>query len=229
MESATYIILAWLAANGLLDLGRCGLFDDRRGGAKRKRVNRANSFVAAMAMLLAVPVLAVDEHNVRVEKEDRSYRIHAAFDVPASIDQIKSVLTDFANPSRLTSAVTAREILGQQDGAVRVRTELRDCVLFFCKSLALIQDVTVSADEVRADVVPGGSDFRHGFLRWSINDVGNGSSHVIFDAVMEPDFFVPPVIGGLLVRKAVRKQVLATMEKLVSEAPREPATPEEKP
>lgn len=178
--------------------------------------------LVALAILVASTALALDEEDVSIEKLGRAYRIHMAFDVPASVDQIKSVLTDFAHPSRLSSAVMAREVLGEQDGAVRVRTEFRDCVVFFCKTMMLVHDVSVSATEVRADVVAERSDFRNGFLRWSINGLGDGSSHVVFNAVMEPDFFVPPLIGGYLVGKALRKQALATAQNLVSEAPREP-------
>lgn len=177
--------------------------------------------LVALAILVASPALALDEADVSIEKEGRAYRIHMAFEVPARVDQIKSVLTDFAHPSRLSSAVTAREVLGEQDGAVRVRTEFRDCVVFFCKTMMLVHDVSVSAIEVRADVVAEGSDFRNGFLRWSINGLGDGSSRVVFNAVMEPDFFVPPLIGSFLVGKALRKQALATAQNLVREAPRE--------
>jgi hypothetical protein len=134
------------------------------------------------------------------------------------------VLTDFKYPARLSEAVTAREVVGQQDGIVRVRTEFRDCVVLFCRTMVLLQDVTVSANEVRAEVVPDASDFRHGFLRWSIDKAGEGASRVDFEAVMEPDFFVPPIIGGFLLRGALRKQVLTTAETLINEAPREPLT-----
>ena len=185
-------------------------------------MEHANRILVALALLVASPALAVDKDDVRVETEDRAYRVRMAFNVPASVDQTKAVLTDFAHPSRLSSAVIAREVLGQADGVVRVRTEFRDCVLFFCKTMMLIHDVTVSPNEVRADVVAEGSDFRHGFLRWSINSISGADSHIVFEAVMEPDFFVPPIIGGFLVRKALGRQALATAENLVKEAPREP-------
>lgn len=188
---------------------------------------QTTKILVALALLVASTALALDEEDVSIEKLGRAYRIHMAFDVPASVDQIKSVLTDYAHPSRLSSAVTAREVLGRQDGAVRVRTEFRDCVVFFCKTMILVHDVSVSATEVRADVVAEGSDFRNGFLRWSINGLGDGSSNVVFNAVMEPDFFVPPLIGGFLIRKALGKQALATAENLVSEAPREPPSENE--
>lgn len=183
-------------------------------------LNRKKILVV-LAMLVAGSALALERDDVRVETADQAYRIQMAFDVPASVEQIKSVLTDYAHPSRLSSAVIAREIVGQRDGVVRVRTEFRDCVLFFCKTMTLIHDVTVSANEVRADVVPDGSDFRHGFLLWSIHEIDSGASHVMFEAVMKPDFFVPPLVGGYFVRKALVKQGLATAENLVSEAPRE--------
>ncbi|MDH3585626.1 MAG: hypothetical protein OEQ30_00915 [Gammaproteobacteria bacterium] len=191
-------------------------------------MEQVTKILVALAILAALPAMALDEEDVSIDKEGRVYRIHMAFDVPARVDQIKSVLTDFTHPSRLSSAVIAREVLGQQDGVVRVRTEFRDCVLFFCKTMMLIHGVTVSANEVRADVVPEGSDFRHGFLRWSIHVIDSEASHVEFEAVMEPDFFVPPLIGGFLVRNALAKQALATAENLVSEAPRELPTTDEK-
>jgi hypothetical protein len=168
-------------------------------GREARYVEQITKILVALAILAALPVMALDEEDVRIDKEGRAYLIHMVFDVPAHVNQIKTVLTDFTHPSRLSSAVTAREVLGQQGGVVRVRTEFRDCVLFFCKKMILIHDVTVSANEVRA-----------------------------FEAVMEPDFFVPPLIGGFLVRNALAKQVLATAENLVREAPRESPTTDEK-
>jgi hypothetical protein len=184
-------------------------------------VAQTTKILVVLTILVASPALALDEADVSIEREGRAYRIHMAFHVPARVDQIKSVLTDFAHPSRLSSAVTSRDVLGPHAGAVRVRTEFRDCVVFFCKTMMLIHDVTVSENDVRADVVSEGSDFRNGFLRWSINGLGDGGSHVVFNAVMEPDFFVPPLIGSFLVGKALRKQALATAQNLVREAPRE--------
>jgi hypothetical protein len=113
--------------------------EDRRG-REAKKVRRKKTILVALVMLAAVPAMALDKEDVSVEKEDRSYLIRAVFDVPAGVDQVKSVLTDFTHPSRLSSAVTAREVLGQQDGVVRVRTEFRDCVLFFCKKMILIHE-----------------------------------------------------------------------------------------
>jgi hypothetical protein len=185
-------------------------------------MHRAKAILVVPAMFITLQAIALDKEDIDIQEDGRAYRVRLAFDVPATVEQIKSVLTDFTYPARLSGAVTAREVVGQQDGIVRVRTEFRDCVVLFCRTMVLLQDVTVSAHEVRADVVPDASDFRHGFLRWSIDEAGGGVSRVDFEAVMEPDFFVPPIIGGFLLRGALRKQVLTTAETLINEAPREP-------
>ena len=48
-------------------------------------------------------------------------------------------------------------------------------------------------------------------------------SHISFEAVMEPDFFIPPLIGGFVIRERLRQEVLATAKNLGTEATREPA------
>ena len=177
---------------------------------------------------MASSALALDEGDVSVDKRGRAYVINMSFDVPANVYQVKSVLTDYRNPGRLTSTVSGREIIGQQDGLIRVSTELRGCALIFCKTMKLIQDVRVSHDLIRADVVPQGSDFRSGYLLWSVSGNASGKSHVVLEAVMEPDIFVPPLIGGLLIRHVLERHAIEIARNLEIEAALEPAAPVER-
>ena len=73
-----------------------------------------------LAVLLASAALALDRSDVSIETQGRAYVIHMAFDVPANVYQVRSVLTDYRNPDRLTSMVRGREIISQQDGLIRV-------------------------------------------------------------------------------------------------------------
>jgi hypothetical protein len=145
------------------------------------------------------------------------------FDVAAPVNKTIAVLTDYGFPDRLDPDVTKREVISRQRGITRVRTEIHGCVLFFCKDIAITQDVTVVAYIIQADIVPDESDFRSGHMRWSVTRSDNGGSHIVFEVVMERDFFVPPLIGGYLMRKKLRTKVLATAERLETEAVREPA------
>jgi hypothetical protein len=99
-----------------------------------------------------------------------------------------------------------------------VLTEIRSCIFFFCKDISMIQDVVVVANTIRADIDPGESDFRSGYFHWTVSSSHSGGSHIEFEAVMEPDFFIPPLIGGYFVRKRLRREILKTAIKLETEA-----------
>lgn len=210
------VSISWLAA--LLDL---------LDSATRDAVARLERIFLLLAMSCAPAALAADTSDVSIEKQDRVYVIRMAFEVHANARQVMSVLTDYQNPRRLTSAVRNREIISRHDGVTRVRTELRGCTLFFCKTMKVVQDVTESADRIRADIVPEGSDFRSGYLEWSLTHDGSESTSVVLEAVMEPDFFLPPLIGSFLVRRALEKQFIEISDNLGAEAALEPAADSE--
>ena len=187
----------------------------------KNRVNR--SAVLLLALAAVSYSMAVEIDDVQISQKGRVYRAQLTFDVTASVDQVASVLTDYEHPNRLTPDVTGREIVGRQNGVTRVRTEIHSCVVFFCKDITLTQDVTVVAGAIKADIVPEESDFRSGYLLWSITSGDLGGAHIQYESVIEPDFFIPPLVGGYFMRKRFRQQIFATAENLEREATREPA------
>ncbi len=176
-----------------------------------------------LALVAVSCAMALDVDDLRITKEGRAYQVQITFDVAAPVNRVMAVLTDYRYPDRLSPDVTKREVISRQRGITRVRTEIRSCVFFFCKDVVLTQDVTVVADTIQATIVPDESDFRSGYLRWLVSSSDNGSSHIGFEAVMEPGFFIPPLIGGFFIRKRLREEILATAENLEIEAARQPA------
>ncbi len=188
--------------------------------------DRSRGSRAAVLLLALVGVsgaMALDIDDLRVTKKGRTYRIEITFDVAAPVDRVMAVLTDYRYPDRLNPEVTKREVISRQKGITRVRTEFNSCVFIFCKDVVLTQDVTVVAGTIQAVIVPDESDFRSGYLRWLVSSSDSGGSHIGFEAVMEPDFFIPPLVGGFFVRKRLRQEILTTAENLETEAAREPA------
>ncbi|MEE8542227.1 MAG: SRPBCC family protein, partial [Gammaproteobacteria bacterium] len=169
----------------------------------KNRINR--SAVLLLASVGASYSMAVEIDDVHITRKGRVYRAQLTFDVTASVDQVASVLTDYEHPNRLTPDVTGREIVSRRSGVTRVRTEIHSCVVFFCKDLTLTQDVTVVAGAIKADIVPEESDFRSGYLLWSVTSGDRGGSHIQYDSVIEPDFYIPPLIGRFFIRKRLRQ------------------------
>ena len=167
--------------------------------------------------------MALDLDDVLITVQGRVYSAQLTFDVAASVDQVTAVLTDYQHPDRLTPDVTKREIVSQQSGITRVRTEIHSCAVLICRDLTLTQDVTVVAGTIQADTIPEESDFRSGYVLWMVTSSDNGGSHIQFESVVEPKFFIPPLIGRYLIRKRLQQQIFATAENLEREAARNPA------
>jgi len=173
--------------------------------------------LAVLAICYAGPAAALDPDDVRVTREGGSYRTELTFDVPASVSEVQAILTDFEHPERLTPAVKQRKVIKREDGVARVRTDIRGCILFFCKSVTLTQDVSVADGRIDADIVPDESDFKSGYLRWSVSTTASGST-VVYESVIEPDFFVPPLIGRYFMRRWLQKQIYGIAQRLRTEA-----------
>ena len=187
----------------------------------RSRVSR--SAVLLLALIVVSRALALNIDDIHITKQGRAYQVQMTFSVAASVNQVMVLLTDYGFPNRLNPEVTKREVISRHRGITRVRTEIRSCVFFFCKDVALTQDVSVVADTIQADIVPDESDFRSGYFRWSVSSSDSGGSDIRFEAVVEPDFFIPPLIGGFFVRKSLQREMLATAKNLEAEAARESA------
>ncbi len=188
----------------------------------RDRSRASRTAVLLLTLFGVSPATALDIDDVHVTNQGRAYHVQMTFGVAASVNQVMGLLTDYGFPDRLNPEVTMKEVISRQRGITRVRTEIHSCVFFFCKDVVLTQDVTVVANTIQADIVPDDSDFRSGYFRWSISSSANGGSNIGFEAVMEPDFFIPPLIGGFFVRKWLRREIIATAKNLETEAAREP-------
>lgn len=184
---------------------------------------RKHAYLSALflvGLIRAGHLFALQADDVRVTEQGGAYTTHLAFDVTASVDKVKAILTDYEHADRLAPEVTMREIIGRQNGKTRVRTTIHGCIFLFCKDLTLIQDVTVSSSSIRADVVPQESDFRSGYLLWRLTETDSGVAHIEYESVVTPGFFIPPLVGRSLFRRRLQGEIYATAKNLQEEAAR---------
>ena len=89
-----------------------------------------------------------------------------------------------------------------------------DCIAFICKEIDRVEDVREAGpNSLQATTVPALSSFKSGNAKWQI--LGNGEHcQVIYQAEMEPDFYIPPLIGSYFVKKKLRQATLASLERI---------------
>ena len=169
-----------------------------------------------LLLCAVIPRLSAgDLTELQVTETGGIYRIRMAMMVHAPTKYVRGVLTDYAHIYRLNPSIIESEILASpEQGVVRVRTVMRGCVLFFCKSVGRVEDVReLASGDLHAEIVPELSNLKSGTAEWNIQPMGE-HTQVTFRAHMEPDFFIPPLIGSYFVRRNIRKEIMTSFTRL---------------
>jgi hypothetical protein len=173
--------------------------------------------LVAFSILGALALTADASQLVRldVDLDSGVYEVHVEMEFDAPAEYIRYLLTDFENLGRLNASITGSEIIRTaQPDVVRVRTEIRNCFLFFCTKIQKVEDVSEdAAGRIISVIDPGTSNFRNGMATWEISGLGN-RSRVIHHARLEPDIWVPPWIGTAILKDALRREIRNSFENI---------------
>ena len=153
--------------------------------------------------------------ELEVVESQGIYRIKAVTILDAPAKQVHSALNDLAHIYRLNPLITESEILpSPSNESVRVRTHIVGCVAFFCNEIERVEDVReLPSGKLQSVMVPELSSFRSGSAEWRTESLGD-RSRVIYQAQMEPEFFIPPLIGSYFVKKKLRESVTTSFARL---------------
>ncbi len=177
---------------------------------------------ACLAGLLSavpdVPALQAGEVlDSHVEYEDGHFLIDLNMRIEAKPAAVRARLTDYNHLGRINGAIRKSRLVSSTPGGRRVYIETRGCVLFFCKRIVQTQDISEPApDYLVARIDPTVSDFSYGRVVWHLAPDGTGT-RVRFTADLEPDFWVPPLIGPWAIKRKLLeegRQTIAGLEKL---------------
>lgn len=184
--------------------------------------------IARIAVLWLLSIAAAEAGevtNVLVERYNQRYvvEVDARFDAPA--ERLRQLLTDFPHLDRINDSIRRSEVLEINSPRNHcVRTEARVCVALLCKDIVQVQDVSVLPDgNLLATIRATRSDFRYGVARWEFRKDG-AVTRMRFRSEIEPAFWVPPLIGPWLVRRALYAEALKSVTNLehLAEAPISP-------
>ncbi len=171
------------------------------------------TIVAVLFAMVAAPIAAAEAVNVEVTHEDGVYRVTIDAMLDAPPDAVFSVLTDYPRWAEVNDLIKESVVLeGDNPSRQLVRTIAEGCVLGFCKRFAQVQWMRASDDwRIRANVVPHMSDLRSGWANTQLSEI-DGATLFQYEMVLEPDFWIPPLIGPMMIKRKLRKQAIETAE-----------------
>ena len=136
--------------------------------------------------------------------------VRAGIDAPLAI--VYRSITDYDNLAAINPSIVFSRAFTTADPRIHhVRSVIQVCILVFCKQVVQMQRVVqVDSRTIEAVMLPEGSDFRAGFARWQFSGDG-ASTELYFSEELEPDFWVPPVIGPWLIERELVREVTETV------------------
>jgi polyketide cyclase/dehydrase/lipid transport protein len=159
----------------------------------------------ACAFALSAAAYAGEVMETEVTHDEGRYAVRFDVRLDAPPDRLKHFLTDYEHYTTYFTAVSESQVLAHAaDGSQRVRLKFNSCVLFFCRDVTFVKDIAEAADgSITARVIAAESDFREATEQWQITP-DDGQTRLQYRAELVPSFYVPPLIGPLLMKIKIR-------------------------
>lgn len=154
-----------------------------------------------------------------VSREGDHFRVRIDMLIDANLEQVRNLLTDYAHLDRISSSITGSELLYSNKPHYRVRVMTESCVVFYCRKLVQVQDVTeLTNGLILVMVVPELSDFSYGQNLWRIQ-AQDGGTRITYSSDVVPRFWVPPIVGTTLFQHKLLEEsrhVIENLERLAN-------------
>lgn len=163
------------------------------------------SIFACILLTWSMAVGGAELRDVVVEKSDERYKLRSETFLAADRESLYRILTDYDQFTKFTSTFAeARNVEPDKQGRPRFYTRMEGCVLLFCKSYIRAGHLELTpTSDIIAIVDPELSNFKYARERWQLIPDGDGTL-LIYTFEMEPDFWIPPLIGPYVVKRTLR-------------------------
>jgi hypothetical protein len=172
-------------------------------------------FAAALLLALATVAGAAEIRSLDLVKEDKVYRLLARVHVEAPQEAVFEVLNDYEGFPRLSSVFREGGIVEPiENGRGVVYIHMDACILFYCRDLKLVEWLEVEPFErMVVTVDPDRSDLEFGRGTWLLASDGQGTL-LDYEVEMKPRFWIPPVLGPLVIKAVVRSRGIRAVRRL---------------
>jgi hypothetical protein len=170
-------------------------------------MNSVRQFCAGLpcALFLQLSAFAAELTDIEVGHEDGRYRLESTTIFDATQAQLYVVLTDYDQFEKFSSSfVEAENREADEQGRPQFYTRMEGCVLLFCKSYLRVGYLELKPEyDIIAIVDPEQSNFKYSRERWQLIPEGERTK-LVYEFEMEPAFWVPPLVGPYVIKKALR-------------------------
>jgi Polyketide cyclase / dehydrase and lipid transport len=182
---------------------------------------RRTLLIFLASAVLTGEVRAAHFYAFTARHNDARYQASADVFLAAPLPQVYAVLTDYDHLTRIGGVIRESRLLQRINAHTSiVFVESHGCVLFFCQTIRQTQRVTeLTPQDIVAEAIPEKSNVKMSSSSWHLDVQGSGT-RMHWEVSMQPDFWIPPLIGPPMVEHALYTQgweMAEGLEKLARE------------
>ncbi len=178
--------------------------------------NRLTQILTGLVLsVMALPALAVDVTWINVERSGKQVDVRSEFVVDAPLTEVYKALLSYDRFAEMGNTFAeSRYIEPAFDGAPRIYTRTEGCILFFCKTIERYARIdTEPGVTIRATAEPERSDAKRSVESWALKEDGERTV-VAYRHEIDTGFWVPPLIGSMMIQNTVEKATWRAAENI---------------
>jgi hypothetical protein len=178
--------------------------------------NPAMHFLAFLVLLSgAMAATAGEIQRAEVHHKDGVYTLDLSVVVSSRFDPVYIIVTDYEQLHRISEVLVETALLSKADAEVkRRRLVTKTCILIFCFTAKMVEDVWEVDNSIITKIIPEQSDYKFGKTVWRVNSVDDEHSRIQLFCELEPDFWIPPFIGPYLLKRKMMSEAKKTINRI---------------
>jgi len=167
-------------------------------------LRRTSTLILLSALLLPL-ANGAEITDIEINRSGSRYLLVSRTHFDATPEQVFRVLLDYDQLAEISKTIKeSRYLEPEDDGQALVYTRIRVCVFFFCKTIEKIERLDFTRSSyIKTTAIPERSDVRYSRSEWELAAADDGGTQVIFRLEFEPDFWVPPLVGPMVIKRVL--------------------------
>lgn len=163
------------------------------------------SAAALVLSTLLTSAHAAELRSVEVERDDGRIIVGSESFIDAPPAAVFEILADYEGFQRISKVFDETRFIERDSvGNGLVYSRASGCVLFFCKTIERVERLTIEPGRrIDAVAIPERSDVKYSVANWTLEPEQEGT-RIVYRLELEPSFWIPPVLGPLIIRNKLR-------------------------
>jgi hypothetical protein len=167
------------------------------------------------SLVLSMIVSAGEIQQASVEHKDGVYTLELDVVVASQFAPVHAIIRNSENLDQISDVLIETSLLGDADAEIkRRRLVVKTCILFFCFTAKMVEDVWENQNSIVTEIIPELSDYKFGKTKWQVIPVDEAHSRIKLYCELEPDFWIPPLIGPYLMKQKMMSEAQKTIYRI---------------